>query len=493
MMVRLPWIGQGASPGDSAAGEASQQARRMSVIFIALSSIIALAPLPLGAARPIIWDVMALAVAILLLASLRVAAVEMRPLAAALAVPILLFFLVIGFVVVQIVTIVPPDWQNPVWQMAGEVLAGNVRGSIAVDHAAALVGILRLLCYGGIFLLSVLLCRSRERALAAVRLVAFSGGCYAAYGLVVYGFGNGTILWLPKWAYLGNLTGTFVNHNSFATYLGLCFLASLAYLVILLERVRFVGTWRDRLATAIELLGRHPAIVVCIFFLPTALFLTHSRGGFIATLAGSLVFALATSQAPSLRRLRRLRVVALPLVLVVVAFLLSADRLVERMVGIGEDAQARLAIYGSTWRAIADYPIFGTGLGSFASVYPIYRTPEIWGFVDRGHNDYLQNLLELGFPAASCLFLALAWLIALCVRGARVRQRDAVFPCVAVAASVLVAVHSTVDFSLQIPAVTATYLFLLGAGVAQSFSTRPRARSGSGAASAALREHLHEV
>ena len=391
MMVRLPWIGQGASPGDSAAGEASQQARRMSVIFIALSSIIALAPLPLGAARPIIWDVMALAVAILLLASLRVAAVEMRPLAAALAVPILLFFLVIGFVVVQIVTIVPPDWQNPVWQMAGEVLAGNVRGSIAVDHAAALVGILRLLCYGGIFLLSVLLCRSRERALAAVRLVAFSGGCYAAYGLVVYGFGNGTILWLPKWAYLGNLTGTFVNHNSFATYLGLCFLASLAYLVILLERVRFVGTWRDRLATAIELLGRHPAIVVCIFFLPTALFLTHSRGGFIATLAGSLVFALATSQAPSLRRLRRLRVVALPLVLVVVAFLLSADRLVERMVGIGEDAQARLAIYGSTWRAIADYPIFGTGLGSFASVYPIYRTPEIWGFVDRGHNDYLQN------------------------------------------------------------------------------------------------------
>ncbi|MGO8919853.1 MAG: O-antigen ligase family protein [Stellaceae bacterium] len=444
------------------------------MIFVALASVIAAAPLPLGAARPIIWDVMALAVAILLLASLKVSAADMRPLTAAIAVPVLLFLLVIGFVAVQIGSFVPVDWQNSVWEMAGEALPGSVRGSIAVDHGAALVGLLRLLCYGGIFLLSLLLCRARARALAAVRLVAYSGGCYAAYGLVAYGFGNGTVLWLRKWAYPEDLTGTFVNHNSFATYLGLCFLASLAYLVILLERVRFFGTWRDRLGTAVELLSRQPAIVVCIFFLPTALFLTHSRGGFIATLAGSLVFAMGLSQSPSLRRLRRLRIAALPLLLIVFAFLLSADRLVERMVGAGEDAQGRLAIYASTWRAIGDYPIFGTGLGSFAYIYPIYRTPEVWGFVDMGHDDYLQNLLELGAPAALCLFVALAWFIGLCVRGAVIRRRDAVFACLGVAASALVAVHAIVDFSLQIPAVTATYLFLLGAGVAQSFSTRPK-------------------
>lgn len=449
--------------------------RRGSVpIFTALCCVIALAPLPLGAARPIPWDLMALAVAALLVASLRVSALELRPLVPAVSPPVALFLLVIGFAALQLAAFVPAGWQNPMWQMAADALPGAVHGTIAVDRGAALAAILRLLCYGGIFLLALLLGRDRSRALAAVRVVAFSGGCYAAYGLVVYGFGNGSVLWLRKWAYTTDLTGTFVNHNSFATYLGLCFLASLAYLVLLLERARFFGNWRDRIGTAVELLSGQPVVLVCIFFLPTALFLTHSRGGFIATLAGGLVLALSLSLSPSLRRMRRLRIAALPLLLVVFAFLLSADKLVERMVGAGADAEGRLAIYASTWRAIRDYPLLGTGLGSFTAIYPIYRTPEIWGLVDMGHDDYLQNLLELGAPAAACFFVALAWLVGLCLRGIVVRRRDAVFPCLAVAASALVAIHSIVDFSLQIPAVTAVYVFLLGIGVAQSFSTRPQ-------------------
>jgi hypothetical protein len=41
-----------------------------------------------------------------------------------------------------------------------------------------------------------------------------------------------------------------------------------------------------------------------------------------------------------------------------------------------------------------------------------------------------------------------------------------------VAATFLVALHAMVDFSLQIPAVTYTYCFLLGTAVAQSWSSR---------------------
>jgi hypothetical protein len=58
------------------------------------------------------------------------------------------------------------------------------------------------------------------------------------------------------------------------------------------------------------------------------------------------------------------------------------------------------------------------------------------------------------------------------LRGVRLRRRDAVFPCLGIATTVLVALHATVDFSLQIPAVTYTYCFLLGAAVAQSWPSR---------------------
>jgi hypothetical protein len=43
-----------------------------------------------------------------------------------------------------------------------------------------------------------------------------------------------------------------------------------------------------------------------------------------------------------------------------------------------------------------------------------------------------------------------------------------VYPAVIAACSVLVAVHSLVDFSLEMPANAATYALLLGVGCAQS-------------------------
>ena len=62
----------------------------------------------------------------------------------------------------------------------------------------------------------------------------------------------------------------------------------------------------------------------------------------------------------------------------------------------------------------------------------------------------------------------------MCLRGVRRRRRDWIFPAVGLAASVLVAVHSLFDFSLQMPAVAITYACLRGAACAQSTSNRRR-------------------
>ena len=59
-----------------------------------------------------------------------------------------------------------------------------------------------------------------------------------------------------------------------------------------------------------------------------------------------------------------------------------------------------------------------------------------------------------------------------CWVGIRRRRRDRVYPAIGVAATALVAAHSTVDFSLQIPAVSVSYAFILGLACAQSFPTR---------------------
>ena len=71
------------------------------------------------------------------------------------------------------------------------------------------------------------------------------------------------------------------------------------------------------------------------------------------------------------------------------------------------------------------------------------------------------------------LIACVAVLVWECVKGARTRKRDATIPAIAASVSVLVGVHALVDFSLQIQAVTLTYMAVLGAGVAQASDPSP--------------------
>jgi hypothetical protein len=52
------------------------------------------------------------------------------------------------------------------------------------------------------------------------------------------------------------------------------------------------------------------------------------------------------------------------------------------------------------------------------------------------------------------------------------RQENETIPCVAAGVAFLVGIHSLADFSLQIQAIAVTFMALLGAGVAQSKSSR---------------------
>ena len=86
-------------------------------------------------------------------------------------------------------------------------------------------------------------------------------------------------------------------------------------------------------------------------------------------------------------------------------------------------------------------------------------------------------LLVLGLPAMLALNLAIALLAAEALRGLWRRRRDRTAPALGVAATALVGVHAFFDFSLQMPAVSALYAFIMGLAVAQAF---PQARRRNG-------------
>ena len=445
------------------------------------TALVVFSPLPIGGNNPMAWSIFAFLAGILALWFSARGLVFRQGIAIPFEriwFPVVLFAGVCIWAFIQTLSIMPEGWHHPLWRVAAGALGNEVSGAISVNPYASVTALLRLMTYGAVFWMALQLGRDRRQADIILQSIAFTITAYALYGLVLWSIGSETILWYPKWAYLKNLTSVFVNRNSFATYAGM----GCVVLLVLLGR-KMGGLLHKRsgehtshyISRFVNVLSRKAGLyLVALMVVLGALFLTSSRAGVSATL-----FALVVVIAFGLFKGRGgligiIVVVAVALGIIVFLFDLGGTGLAERLANHDLASSPRSMVFRRTIQAIADSPWLGVGYGAFRDVFPMYRNATIspWGVWDMAHNTYLENMLELGIPAAMALFLAIGSLVWLCFKGALRRRRSEHFPLIGFAVSVLVTVHSMVDFSLQIPGVAITYAALLGLGAAQSWSSR---------------------
>ncbi len=456
-------------------GEAGERAPA----FTALLALTLASPLALGAYAPWAWGAMAAACGALLclwgasaLSGRRRVARPPRFVlwSAAAAAPALLWALA------QTAGATPERWHHPLWGDAAAALGTRYWGAVSLDPAAGRDGALRIAMYAALFWLALQHGTSPRRARKAIRAVALGSACHALYGMAALLSGAERILWLEKTAYLDAATGTFVNPNSFGAYCGIGLVCATAALARpggrgpagggpgLKRRLRRLLGWPGP--------GNGP-LAAAWLALAAALAMSLSRAAAAAT-GIALLTLLGTLAASRGRRIRAGRWVAGALACALLALLLGPG-LERRLWDAGPDWAKRAQIYSQTVEAIADAPLAGTGLGTFESVYRSRLEAGVRPGARMAHNDYLEAALELGIPAAALLVCAGLALAVGCGRGALARRRDAAVPAAGLAACVLVGAHSLVDFSLQIPAVAATFALVLGTASAQ-------ARPGRGAA-----------
>jgi O-antigen ligase len=150
-----------------------------------------------------------------------------------------------------------------------------------------------------------------------------------------------------------------------------------------------------------------------------------------------------------------------------------------RFDALGFSGEGRLEVYKSTVRMIADQPWLGTGQGTFANAFPIYRSANssIFGVWDMAHNTFLEIAAEMGLPIAALVIAAWVAILVRLVRGVQIRRRGILVPTAALAVGIIAVLHSLIDFILQIPGYAIVALCLIGAGVAQSFPEDATQRS----------------
>jgi O-antigen ligase len=371
---------------------------------------------------------------------------------------------------------------HPIWKETSELLEIPIEPSVSIARNQPLFAIGAPLAALLSFLSGLLVGTNRGRARQLLNVIAWSGVAYAIYGIAfaLVDPATGTFRVRPM-----PLTSTFVNRNTAAVYFGAC---SVIWLLFLCERIRKRVlnersnqdlTWINHeqlwLAQFILLLTM---MVICLL----ATFMTGSRAGVSVSLLGFVVAVVAFFYRDHVSRRGVFIAVGAGCGLALLTLYFLAGNVVARFYEDGLIDHTRLSLYRSTLRMIADRPWFGTGLGTFASAFPAYRSGELsmYGVYDTAHSTVLEIAAEGGLPLAG--IVAIGWMVAFGVlaHGVRVRRRDRIIPAAALSVGLLAVLGSVFDFSLQIPGFAIVVFGLLGVGIAQSFASPEKVLSFQG-------------
>jgi hypothetical protein len=399
--------------------------------------------------------------------------------------PAALFAAVVIWILTQNATWTPVWMHHPIWQMAANALDKPIAGSISVDRELTSLALLRLITAASVFWLALQICRDVSRANFLLVSIAAIIGAYAAYGLVAAWLTPGRVLWFKN-PYLeiwprGVVTSTFVNPDSFSAYAGTGFVlfCSLILRFYRDEVAAAGGSIRFRIASIIEVTGQKGLVLFAgAAATLIALLLTVSRGGIAATAFGVCVLGVLTLWRRKQRSAQNAGITVIMIVsgalLVGAIFLFFGDLVLGKISQAGFRDQGRIGLYLITMRSILAAPWLGYGYGTFVDVFPMFRDQSVttFGQWTAAHDTYLEVFQGLGVIFGPMLVAAVAVLVWRCVKGAVMREMNETLPCVAAAVAFLLGAHALVDFTLQLQAIAITFMALLGAGVAQSASSR---------------------
>jgi O-antigen ligase len=153
----------------------------------------------------------------------------------------------------------------------------------------------------------------------------------------------------------------------------------------------------------------------------------------------------------------------------------GTSALVTRFFAVSEDIKLRWVIWENTIQILKDFPLFGSGLGSFAQIFPMYRTFHFRGLVTHAENDFLQLASEVGLVGFG--LLAILFLFLFIKRGLRIRSETSPQRYIGIGALtgiIALMFYSLVEKNLQVPANALLYTLLWGLTITPSLQMRRR-------------------
>jgi O-antigen ligase len=289
-------------------------------------------------------------------------------------------------------------------------------------------------------------------------LAVFLTGVFESlYGMFEFFSGHHHILYLKG---ISSVTGTFINRNYFAGYLLMAIPLSMGFFFYREAcQARRSQRWQQRLSS---LDGKTLLIGFGIIVMILGLLFSASRMGIASLLLSfSLVSGLFNTPQRG-KGFSKTSLLILGLALVW-AIWIGLDAVISRFFSVSEDLKSRATIWADSFKIVKDFPIFGSGLGTFSQIFPMYKSFHIRRFVSHAENDFLQLASEVGLIGVGVLFILLIFFFVRAVSGIRSmsfadsRRYIGIGGLVGILALMF---HSIVERNLQIPANAFLFTFL---------------------------------
>ena len=270
--------------------------------------------------------------------------------------------------------------------------------------------------------------------------------------------------------------GPFVNRNHMATWIIMACPLAFGYLLARAPTKESPHHFSQRVANALKQLGTIRIwLVAAVCVMTLAVMLSASRSGLIGLMSAFLLSTVLTRRRGTMA-VRRWVIFQFALLALVVLWFANYDMLLRRLdesITRAQEGRGRVAIWRDATRLIEDFPVTGTGAGTFGKAINVYQTAEPGYAIDQAHNHYLQLMAEGGawllLPAA----LAVGFFVVLAGRSLKQDfSSNYLIRAGACAGMAGVMVQSIWETGLTMPA--NALLFAMLAGIATYSSGEPR-------------------
>ena len=298
--------------------------------------------------------------------------------------------------------------------------------------------------------------RTTKRLIIVVMIV---GVLESLYGMFEFFSGHRHILNVETETLVSSVTGTFINRNYLAGYFLMVIPLSVGFLFSreAARTGRYRG-WRHWLSS---LDGKTLLIGFGVMVMILGLIFTASRMGILSLLLSFSLISFLFRNPEKGRWFSKTAVLIFGLALLWAAWI-GLDAVISRFFSVSEGFEERWKIWVNTFQIFKDFLLFGSGLGTFFQVFPMYRSFHVIGLVTHSENDFLQLLSEvgsLGTGLLAALFFFLVWKVFSGIRALTHGEPVRYIALGGLVGILALMFHSLVERNIQVPANAFLYTF----------------------------------